>query len=63
MGKYTRKTEDVWEIQGNYFHGCGYEVLTTETTRKDAKQILKDYRENDKNGIFRIVKKRIKIWE
>ena len=57
---YKRKTIDVWEIQGNYYGCYGFECVSTEETIKDAKQTLKEYRENEKGISFRIVKKRVK---
>lgn len=54
---YIRKTEDEWEIQGHY--GQGWEMVTTETSRKDAKEQLKCYNENESYP-HRIVKKRVK---
>ena len=55
---YKRKTIDVWEIQGNC--GYGWEMETTEETKKDAIKQLKCYQENV-NYPVRIVKKREKI--
>lgn len=56
---YVRKTEDEYEIQGNY--GFGFELVTTETTWKKAKESIKEYRENEPGTSFKIVKKRVKI--
>ena len=53
---YQRKTIDEYELQGHY--GFGWECLTTEETRKAAREQLKCYRDNE-GGIYRIVKKRI----
>lgn len=58
---YTRKTVDEYEVQGNYGYGHGYECVTTEETRQEARQRLKEYRENEPGTPFRIVKKRVKI--
>ena len=55
---YIRKTEDEFEIQGNY--GQGWECVTTETTRAVAKAQLKCYNESEPNP-HRIIKKRVKI--
>ncbi len=55
---YKRKTVDEYEIQGNY--GQGWEMVTTESTRKEAKAQLKCYNENEPNP-HRIVAKRVKI--
>ncbi|WP_460647458.1 hypothetical protein [Lacrimispora xylanolytica] len=41
---YQRKTKDVYNIVTNY--GYGWEVECTEDTYKEAKQRLKEYREN-----------------
>lgn len=57
--KYTRKTIDQWEVQGNY--GSGWESVTIEDTRKAAREMLKCYNENETGTPHRIVKKRIKI--
>lgn len=56
---YTRKTRDVYLIMGNY--GSGYEEVTEEETMKDARQMLKCYRENVPQHPHKIVVKRIKI--
>ena len=58
---YIRKTRDVYEIQGNYNYGHGWEAVNTETTRQDAKRSLKEYRENEPNTSFRRVCKRERI--
>lgn len=58
---YNRKTTDEFEIQANHGHGEGYEVETTETTRKEANKRLKEYRENAPNASYKIVKKRVPI--
>jgi len=55
---YKRKTEDEWEIQGNYTGE--WEMVTTETSRKDARQQIKIYREEEPGIAFRYVKKRVK---
>jgi hypothetical protein len=56
---YQRKTADEYEIKGHYGHG--FECVTTETTRQDAKAQIKCYRENEPGTCFIIVKKRVKI--
>lgn len=55
---YIRKTYDEWEIQG--FYNGQWECVTSESNRKDARERLKEYRNNEKCS-FRIVKKRVKI--
>lgn len=56
---YTRKTEDEFEIQALYPYGQGWEMVTTETTRKLSREQRKCYRENEPGVPFRIVKKRV----
>lgn len=58
---YKRKTQDVWEIQGNYGYGHGWECVTSETSYSEAIQRLKEYRENEQGVPFRIIKKRERI--
>jgi hypothetical protein len=55
---YQRKTADEYQIQGRYCHG--WEVVTIESTWKDAKCQLKTYRENTPE-LYRIVKKRVNL--
>ena len=55
---YTRKTTDEYDILANYGHG--YEVVTTETTLKEAKQRVREYWENDHYAQdIKIKKKRV----
>jgi hypothetical protein len=56
---YIRKTQDVYETQGNY--GKGWGCVCCDDKFKDAKANIKLYRENEKGVHFRIVKKRVKI--
>lgn len=58
---YKRKTEDEFEIQALYPKSSGWEMVTTETTRKLARDQIKCYRENEPGVPFRIVKKRVPI--
>ena len=51
---YIRKTIDRWDIVTNY--GYGWECECSEYTLKEAKQRLKEYRENT-NAAVRIEKK------
>ena len=55
---YRRKTFDEFQIQGNY--GYGFEEVTSETTLAEARQRLKEYRDNERGISFKIVKKRVK---
>lgn len=57
---YIRKTRDEWEIQGNYGYGHGWECVNTETTWKDAKRSVSEYRANE-SAPFRVVKKRVRL--
>jgi len=56
---YQRKTKDIWIIQGYY--GIFWEDLTIEETRKEAREQLKCYNENEPGIAHRIVKTREKI--
>lgn len=60
---YTRKTRDEYQVQGYYGPQYGCEEVTAEETYKEAKQRLKEYRENEPGVPFKIIKKRIKIEE
>ncbi len=54
---YVRKTYDEYEIVTNY--GYGWEVECTEDSIKEARQRVKEYRENAHNLIgIRIAKRR-----
>lgn len=55
---YTRKTKDIYILMSNY--GYGWEEETTEETREQAQQTLKEYRQNT-NAQHKIIKKRIPI--
>jgi hypothetical protein len=54
---YLRKTEDEFNILGNY--GQGYEIVTCETSLKEAKNRKKEYLQNEPGIPFIIVKKRV----
>ena len=56
---YKRKTRDEWEVQGNY--GYGWEMVTTENTRKEARAQLKCYRENESGTAHRIKMVRVPV--
>lgn len=55
---YIRKTRDRWDLMANY--GYGWDVECSEYTYKDAKQTLKEYRENG-SGLYRLEKHREKL--
>jgi hypothetical protein len=56
---YIRKTQDEYQLLANY--GQGWEVETTEETRKEIKERLKEYRDNAPQYSYKIVTKRVKI--
>lgn len=56
---YIRKTVDRWDIMSNYGYGCKWECECSEYTFKEAKQRLKEYRENG-GGSYRLKKHREK---
>ena len=58
---YKRLTEDEYIVQGNYNYGDGWEDLTSEVTRKEAKERLKEYRENEAQYPHKLIKRRVKI--
>ena len=58
MAKYVRKTVDEWHTQGNY--GCGWETVTIDETYAEARQMLRDYNENEPQYPHRIIKKRVR---
>lgn len=60
MGR-KRKTRDVFEVHGNYGYGHGFECVTAETEYSEAKQRLREYRENEPGVPFKIVVKRERI--
>jgi hypothetical protein len=59
MSIYIRKTEDEFEIQ--QCTPYGWEMVTTETNRRDALDQLHCYRNNDPTGSYRFRKKRVPI--
>ena len=57
---YKRKTRDRWDLMSNY--GYGWECECFDYTYAEAKQTLKEYRENGK-GVYKLEKRREKIME
>lgn len=55
---YKRKTIDLYDVQGYYDSLCGFETVTTEETWKEAKERIKEYRENEPGTSFRVKKYR-----
>lgn len=56
---YSRKTKDVYTVEGLYSRRIGWELLTQEDEYKDAKLRLKEYNENERNYPHRIKKCRV----
>lgn len=56
---YQRKTRDEWHFLANY--GGGWEHELTEDTRAEARQRLREYRENAPYYAYRIVKRRVRL--
>jgi hypothetical protein len=56
---YIRKTTDEYQLLAN--HGQGWEHETTEQTRAEIKERLKEYRANAPQYSYKIVTKRVKI--
>jgi len=55
----TRKTQDVYYVYGYY--PTGKELVYTATTRKEALNVIKDYRSNERNIRFTMASGREKI--
>jgi len=55
---YKRKTVDCFDVMGLY--NGQWEVVTSADTRREARSLLNDYRQNE-NGAFKIKKYREKI--
>lgn len=56
---YKRKTEDEFNVQGNYGHG--WEDVYTAETRKDARERLKEYRLNEPQYPHRLKVCRVRL--
>ena len=59
--KRVPKTQVIFVVQGNYGYGHGWEDVTAETTRAEAKQRLREYRENEQGVPFRLIRRRERI--
>lgn len=55
---YQRKTRDEYQIHGNYGHG--WEEVDAFDTRKEAREILKEYRIAAPYASYKLIVKRIK---
>jgi hypothetical protein len=58
---YVRKTIDVYNVEGDYGYGHGFEVVTAEASYGEARARLREYRENEPGIAFRIKKTRERI--
>jgi hypothetical protein len=56
---YVRKTRDEYDIEQHWDQG--WETVCSENTRREARERLKEYRENQPEAPVRIVKRRVKI--
>jgi hypothetical protein len=54
----TNKYLYLYVVQGNYSSGYGWEDLTESESRKEARQDLKDYRQNEVQYPHRMIKRR-----
>ncbi len=59
--KYIRKTRDEYAVQGYYGPEYGWEDVCTEDTRKEARERLKEYRENETQYPHRMIKRRVRL--
>ena len=51
---YVRKTKDIFNILGNYGYSHGWEVVTCEETRREARKRLIEYRQNEPGIPFKV---------
>lgn len=60
---YQRKTKDVWDIQ--QYTSIGWEIVCCESTYKDARERVREYRNNEPELPIRIrmVRERIETHE
>lgn len=54
------KRAEVYVVQGNYGGVAGWEDLTESEDYQEAKQDLKDYLLNARNGMHRLITRRVK---
>jgi hypothetical protein len=59
--KRASKTKVVHVVQGNYGYGHGWEDLTSEDDRKEARARLSEYRQNETGVPFRLIRRRQQI--
>ena len=58
---YKRKTQDLWDIEGYYSRETGWECVTSEEDWKEARERVKEYRENEPGIPFRVTLHRYRI--
>lgn len=58
---YKRKTVDTWQLHVNYGYNLGFEHELTEHSYKEARQRLKEYRENCPQYATKLVYKRERV--
>lgn len=58
---YVRKTKDVFVVRVKYTETDGWEDVTAEETRLEARKRAKEYRENEPGYPVRISKSRERI--
>lgn len=58
---YVRVTRDEYDVEGNYGYGDGWEAVTCEDSRREARERLREYRDNEPGVPFRIRKRRVRI--
>lgn len=58
MKKRINKWLKEYVVQGNYGYGHGWEDVTAEETYREARQRLKEYRENSP-GAHRLITRRV----
>lgn len=58
---YQRKTRDEWQLWANYGHGHGWEHEISEDSYKEARERLKEYRENAPQYAYRLKRARVRI--
>lgn len=58
---YTRKTRDLFVVQGYYGAQYGWEDVHAEYSRAEARERLKEYRANEPQYAHRLVTKRERI--
>ena len=59
MSAYVRRTRDEWQLWGNY--GPGMEEVCGADSYREARELVKCYRENEPGVPFRLRKMRIPL--